>query len=157
MTLNAIFWSFFYRVSWDWFVNGKKLQLSGINNPDVLDNIEETKHLKNTFSIKKKEGVFILLVKEVVLFQAQGDFVIGIDANGKRHIINTSLKNVLSQLNKEQFFQINRSEIINRSFIKGYAKYIKNRVAIKTTLKEPTLYTSNSRTPSFRRWIKNIL
>lgn len=153
MTLNAIFWSFFYRVSWDWFVKGKKLQLSREDYLKKVDDSERTKNLKSSFPIRKKEGVFILWVVDVIIFQAQGDFVIGIDSNGKRHIINTSLKYVLSQLDKEQFFQINRSEIVNRRFIEGYEKYIKNRVAIKTILNETILYTSNSRTPDFRKWM----
>jgi len=153
MLLNALFWSFFYRVSWDWFVNRKKLPTGVTKDGKNIHMPTPNLTPKVFFSIKKGKGTFHLAVADVVYFQAQGDFVLAIDCKGRKHIINSSLKKVFAELRKEEFFQINRSEIIHKKYIRGYQKYIKNRLAIQTTLKENPLYSSNSRTPAFRRWI----
>ncbi|WP_299212437.1 LytTR family DNA-binding domain-containing protein [uncultured Aquimarina sp.] len=126
--------------------------------PDVLDQLKyllnlEKKQYKSTFSIKKRDGVFLLKVAEIMYFQAQGDFVLAIDTNDKKHIINDSLTHIENQMDNNVFFRINRSEIINRNSIFKYNQHIKNRVAITLNHAEIILYTSNSKTPEFKNWL----
>ncbi|MEO0572736.1 MAG: LytTR family DNA-binding domain-containing protein [Bacteroidota bacterium] len=152
MLLNALFWSFLYRVTWDWFLHGKKQQ-TGTTKRNINSGTA-TLAPKAFFSIKKGKGTLRLAVDEVVCFQAQGDFVLAIDQHHRKYIINTSLKKVFAELREDEFFQINRSEIVHKKYITGYQKHIKNRLVIQTVLNEFPLYSSNSRTPAFRRWIK---
>ena len=116
--------------------------------------IHGEKEYKRTFTVKKRNGVFLLKVDEVAYFQAQGDFVEGIDQQGKKHILNYSLSYIEEGIDPRQFFRINRSEILNIHSILKYDAYTKNRLVI--TLSRPTvnLYTTNSRTPEFRSWVE---
>ena len=110
---------------------------------------------KSTFAVKKKDGVFLLKVEEVAYFQAQGDFVLAIDTKQGRHAINQSLSQIEAELDPSQFYQINRSEIVNAEHILKFNVYIKNRLAITLAQPNTTLHTSNNRGPAFRQWIEN--
>ncbi|MEE9362727.1 MAG: LytTR family DNA-binding domain-containing protein [Cellulophaga sp.] len=115
----------------------------------------ENENYKKTFLVKKRDGVSILKIDNICYFQAQGDFVLAIDFNDRKHILNESLTQIEHLLNPSNFFRINRSEIISRISILKYNQYIKNRLALTLTDLKITLYTSNSRTPEFRNWIEN--
>ena len=94
-------------------------------------------------------------IENIKYFQANGDFVIAIDNEGRKHIINERLRTINNQLDKKVFFQISRSEIVNFNFIEKYTPYIKNRLEIFLKKSQESLFTSNSRTPEFRSWIEN--
>lgn len=161
MTFTIIFYSFLYRFGRDWVIHQsvieklKKELKSYESNSERFEDVVEVLKKRDTFSIKKRDGIILLKVKDVVYFQAQGDFVLAIDKEQKKHIINDSLRNVIRQIDAEVFFQINRSEAVNFHFIEKYDAYIKNRLGIKIQNSEDLLYTSNSRTPMFRSWIKS--
>lgn len=110
---------------------------------------------KSTFTVKKRDGVFLLKVDEIAYFQAQGDFVEGIDRLGKKHILNYSLSAIEEAIDPKQFFRINRSEIVSIDSILKYDAYTKNRLVITLGRPAVNLYTTNSRTPEFRSWVES--
>lgn len=173
----AIFYSFVYRFARDWLINKSiierlklekqqlefnSLQIAGAQQISASDlSITETnpnrvnkKCTKKTLSVKKRDGIFILKVKDIVLFQAQGDFVFAYDIFDKRHIINESLKTVKEQICQDSFFQINRSELVNFNYINKFNSHTKNRLEIYLYHFSDSVYTSNSRTPEFRLWVE---
>lgn len=157
MTITFIVYSFLYRFGRDWIIHQSlirklQLELNSINKHEI---VKKDKDVKETFSIKKKQGSLLLHAKDVVYFQAQGDFVFAIDKEHKKHIINDSLRNITNQIDARTFFQINRSEVINFHFVEKYHAYIKNRLEIKIQNSKDLLYTSNSRTPMFRTWVNS--
>ncbi|GAB5522503.1 MAG: LytTR family DNA-binding domain-containing protein [Roseivirga sp.] len=109
---------------------------------------------KRTFTVKKRDGVFLLKVDDIAYFQAQGDFVEGVDRLGKKHILNYSLSAIEEAIDPRQFFRINRSEIVNIDSILKYDAYTKNRLVISLGRPAVNLYTTNSRTPEFRSWVE---
>ena len=122
---------------------------------EILQTIgSENNFYKTIFSVKKRDGIYLLKTIDISYFQAQGDFVLAIDKNDRKHVLNDSLTSIGNQINPATFFRINRSEIVNKSVIIKYNQHIKNRV--KITISEPkiTLITSNSRTPEFREWVE---
>ena len=107
---------------------------------------------KTTFAIKSSQGTYILETSEIAYFQAQGDFVLGIAKDGKRHPINQTLMGIYAEVNPGEFFQINRSEIVARNCVEGYVNYRKNRLAVNLKTPLSTLYTSNSKSATFKEW-----
>ncbi len=171
LTLNSIFYSFIYRFTRDWLINQsiietlrfEKRQLQFVNQPQLIENkvidsnivsIPEPKSIRKTLVVKKRNGVFLLKVTDIVYFQAQGDFVFAFDAFGNKHIINESLKNIRNQICEHQFYQINRSEIINFDYITKFDSFTKNRLEISFKAISDVLYTSNSRSAEFKQWIE---
>ncbi|WP_299246426.1 LytTR family DNA-binding domain-containing protein [uncultured Aquimarina sp.] len=146
-----------FNAAWNKFLLLCKTKKEAIST-NVFDQLKyllelEKKQYKSTFSIKKRDGVFLLKVAEIMYFQAQGDFVLAIDKNDNKHIINNSLKHIENEIDKNTFFKINRSEIINRNNIIKYNQHIKNRLKITLNNTETTLYTSNSKASEFKNWL----
>ncbi len=113
----------------------------------------ERESYKTRFSIKKKGGIKLLSVNDIICIQANGDFCFANDVKREKHIINSSLSLVENKLNPKQFFRINRSEIINIDCIEKIEASFKNKLAIKMKAFDETLYTSSSKTKSFRAWL----
>lgn len=113
----------------------------------------ERKTFKRRFSIKKKAGIKILNVEDIVRFEASGDFSIAYDLEKNKHVINYSLGDIESKIDPQQFFRINRSEIINIDFIEKIEPHFKNRLAIRIQNNDEPVYTSSTKTPSFRTWL----
>lgn len=133
------------------------------NSPEIQESIiDELKLIVNNkssdykmrFTIKKPNGIFLLSVEDIIYFQSQGDFLLVFDQKGNKHIINQSLGKIASALNPKQFFQINRSEIININYIEKFETYFKNKLIISMKGISDQLFTSGSRTPEFRAWLE---
>jgi len=121
---------------------------------DLARKIEyERRGIKTKIEARQKGKTYLLDLQTVRLFRARGDFVVAWDRTGQQYVINDSLKHLETILNPEQFFRINRSEIIAFSTIAHFTPHTKNRLAITLIDTEETVYTSNSRTPAFRAWL----
>ncbi len=158
LTFNFFLFSFFFRFTKDWASSQSLIKRLQGENSKLRSRVHQTGHKTTYVShlfIKKKNSRLALGTNSIVYIRAQGDFVLCTDNQGNRHIINDSLKNTYKKLDPREFFQINRSEIVNIAYIEMTNPYIKNRLEI--SLKDATqlLYTSNSRTPQFRLWFKN--
>lgn len=110
---------------------------------------------KSTFAIKKRDGVHILKARDILFFQSQGDFLIAYANNDTKHILNVTLYQLEKQLDPNNFFRINRSEIVNFDYIKKYSKYSKLRLEVEIGFGNTKLITSNSRALAFKKWIED--
>lgn len=121
-----------------------------------LQNIltQNKKSYKQRFTIKKKGGIKLIKTKDIAYFEANGDFCQGIDINGQKHIINFTLSDIERKIDPASFFRINRSQLINISFIEKIEPYFKNRLSIKMTVVKDALLTSSAKTREFRKWIE---
>jgi len=108
---------------------------------------------KSRFVVKKKEGVKLLKVEEIVIFIAEGTFCTAVDSQGKKHVINNSLAEIEKSVNPKIFFKINRSEIINIDYIESILPHFKNRLIIKLKSRKEDAQTSSSKTAAFRLWL----
>lgn len=115
---------------------------------------QQPKHYKNSFTVRKARGIYLLQAEEVAYFRAQGDFVEAIDRSGARHLLSYTLQSLEALLDPTAFCRINRSELIAFGVISNYEQYTKNRLAIGLKGSKEVLYTSNSRSPAFRQWLE---
>lgn len=127
-------------------------------NEDVYEKLkslvkEENKSYKQRFSVKKKNGIKLLNVNNIINFEASGDFSFAYDDGGSKNVVNYSLGDIENKVNPEKFFRINRSEIINIDFIDHIEPHFKNRLIIKMRKRTEDLFTSSSKTPLFRQWL----
>ena len=65
-----------------------------------------------------------------------------------------TLKEIESAVDPDQYFRINRSELVQKAFIVGTERYSKNSVALKIKGTDLRLVCSQSQTPSLLRWIE---
>ncbi|MEM6523837.1 MAG: LytTR family DNA-binding domain-containing protein [Bacteroidota bacterium] len=159
ITFNMLFWSLFYRLLVDWvFIDGltevKVDTFSSQNNGTSLPKEANRKVKDAVFTIKRGNEHYMLSSGNVIFFQSQGDFVLSKDVDGKQHIIDLTLKTISQELGENLFYQINRGVIVNRLYVQRFSTHIKNRLKIE--LKDSSVfYSSNSRTPGFRKLMKN--
>ncbi|MEM9000991.1 MAG: LytTR family DNA-binding domain-containing protein [Bacteroidota bacterium] len=159
ITFNMLFWSLFYRLLVDWFFINCPTEVKvdifpNQNNGTSLFKEANRKVEDAVFTIKRGNEHYMLSSGNVVFFQAQGDFVLAKDVDGKQHIIDLTLKTIARELRDNLFYQINRGVIVNRLYVQRFSTHIKNRLKIE--LKDSSVfYSTNSRTPGFRKLMKN--
>jgi len=136
------------------FASNPQVQLDKHVIKELRNIIEgEKKTYKRRFSIKKKTGIKILNVEDIVSFEANGDFSLAYDIQKQKHIINYSLGDIEKKVDPAQFFRINRSEIVNIDFIEKIEPHFKNRLSIRLKHRDEPVFTSGNKTPMFRTWL----
>lgn len=119
-----------------------------------LKQIVSAKSYKQRFSIKRKDGIKLMNVDDIIGFQANGDFSFAYDNIGQKHMVNFSLGDIESKVDPNRFYRINRSEVVNIDFIEKIEPYFKNRLSIHLSGREDAIHTSTAKTPDFRLWIE---
>lgn len=113
---------------------------------------EVVREYKEYLPVKAKSSIYFLKVEEIAFIQADYGVLFAFDKNNKRHTLNqTSLKEMQELLNPNQFFKINRGELVNRLYVEQIDRYTKNTVAIK--IGNHSLKTSQSSTANFNSWM----
>lgn len=143
---------------------GKYLRLKGpsIPNQDELFRkldayyksiIQPENTYKTYLPVTVKQETYFLHLDQIIYFQVNYGLIKAFDASGKTHILNqTRLTELEAILNPAIFFKINRSEIVNRSFVAKISRYGKNTLAITLSSNE-ILKTSQGTTASFNKWM----
>lgn len=101
------------------------------------------------------KGIYFLETERITFFKAEEGVIFAFDDSGKKHLLNqTVLKEIESQLNPNEFFKINRSELVNKKSIIKLERYSKNALALEMKGWGNPLITSQSQTADFREWIE---
>lgn len=122
---------------------------------------EENRALTNALGQYKKRvsatmngKTLILDIDQVRLFKIKEGVIFAHTKNDKKYTLQyTTLHQLEEVLNPQIFFRINRSEIVNIEFLESYESYLKDRLAIKIQGMADYLYTSNTKSPDFKKWI----
>ncbi len=148
-----------FQKSWDKFL---LLRHSDSRDIDAINMFSEfikkslaEKQYKKRFTIHTRQGIFFLETENILFFEASQGVVFVYDTHGKKHLLTgSSLKGIEEQSDPDQFFRINRSELIQRRHIEKIGYYSKNSLAIKLKGYEKQLITSQSNTALFREWVE---
>lgn len=108
---------------------------------------------KQRFTVRLRGSLHLLAVEEVTHLQAEEGLVFAIDQRGTRYPLSGTLTELEQQLDPARFFRLNRSEVVNLSYIEKAEPYGKDRLAIKLKTSPGFLLTSATQTASFRKWL----
>lgn len=109
---------------------------------------------RQRFMLRKSQALELLPVQEIHCIRASGGVVIACDRAGECHILSEpSLSVIESELDPDQFFRLNRSDIVHIDAIRRVEPYSRESLAVLTGVLDEPLITSKSRTPGFRRWL----
>lgn len=117
--------------------------------------IQERNSYKKRFAIKKKQGIHLLQTQDINFVEAFGDLSRIIDKEGRLHTVSTNIGALIQELAPEQFFRINRSQIVHIKYIEKIEPYTKNRLALFMTGQKEAIYTSTTTTKAFRKWLEH--
>lgn len=115
----------------------------------------------NASASKKREGILVkdgngfihLKLSEFSYIYSEDGITLGIN-NTKRYIIDETIDTLFQSLAKDQFFRINRGQIIHKSAVQKIEPYFNHRV--KLELKNDIgheLIVSRAKTPEFKDWM----
>lgn len=110
---------------------------------------------KKRLAVKKKEGVKLIDVSTICLIEVFGDQCKLHDNAGMLHVITKPLGVLYNELNPNQFFKINRSQIVQINYIEHIAPHSKNRLYLRIAHIKDLVITSSSVTKAFRIWLEH--
>lgn len=129
-------------------------RLIGSLSKVIADQLSK-KNFKKRFVIHHHQGMYFLDTAQISFFEANEGVIFAWDVSGKKHLLQEStLKEIEEQLSLEDFFRINRSELIHKPHIEKIEHYNKNSLAIKLKGHAQHLLTSQQNTAAFRTWIE---
>lgn len=148
--INA--WNKFIRLKESSSVNQSKLM--GVINDLLKNNVLSTEKYKDQFAIKSPKEIYFLKTEDIVYFQADSGVIFAYDKMNKKHIMpQTTLKEIEEFLDPKNFFRINRSESVQRTFINKIKRYNKNTVSVYLNSDSKILKTSQNKTSDFNFWL----
>ncbi|TGE27124.1 LytR/AlgR family response regulator transcription factor [Hymenobacter metallicola] len=109
---------------------------------------------KQRFSVRMRQGLYVLQTDDVAYLQADEGVVFAVDKAGSRYPLNGTLTELERQLDPSRFFRLNRSELVNISYVEKAEPYFNNRLSVKIRHGTATLLTSAAQTPEFRKWLE---
>lgn len=123
---------------------------------DMMRNHKDPQEIfKARFSIPTPKGTYFLETLDISYFLADGGLVYANDKSGKKHLMRElTLKEIEQAVDPSQFFRLNRSELVQKSYIQGMERYSKNAIGIKLKGIDRLLICSQSQTPPFLKWIE---
>jgi DNA-binding LytR/AlgR family response regulator len=95
------------------------------------------------------QEVKIITVDEVCYFQADSKYTLVISAAGEA-LVRRALKDLASQLDPSQFWQVHRSTIVNVSAIAGVSRDLRGHIRLKLKTRPETLAVSEAHEHLFR-------
>jgi DNA-binding LytR/AlgR family response regulator len=96
------------------------------------------------------QNLKLITVDEVVYFQADNKYTRVVTSDGEA-LIRKSLKELVDELDTEQFWQIHRSTVVNVAAIAGVTRDFRGRMLVKLKKREDTLLVSDTYTHLFRQ------
>lgn len=147
-----------FEKAWDKFLMLKKSPFEEHLQLTTLMKLIEQKFIrplyKKRFTVHTNRGFFFIDLKTITFFEANEGVVFAFDTRGKKHLLNEStLKEIVEQLDPSDFFRINRAELISKEHVEKVERYTKNSLIVKMKGCTNHLKTSQSSTAAFREWV----
>ncbi|MEM1320053.1 MAG: LytTR family DNA-binding domain-containing protein [Bacteroidota bacterium] len=120
----------------------------------VLGHFQPQKTYKQRFLLKQGQGWQYLLVNKVAYLYSEDSLTFAVDDNNKRHLINSSLEQLHEELDPDQFFRINRAQIIHLPAIHRVESWFNHRVRIYLNKDSKIEHVvSRNRVKAFKEWL----
>jgi DNA-binding LytR/AlgR family response regulator len=119
---------------------------------ELIENRDRMNY-KKAFTVKVGNRIKIVEVKDISCLYSS-DNATFLHSQGNNYIINYSLLSLMDDLNPENFFQVSRKCIINKSAINSCNRYKNNRLQIVIdAFNEFEIVVSRERVKEFKNWI----
>lgn len=109
---------------------------------------------KERFMVKIGHGFSYIPIKEVAYFYSENSLSFLKTRNGKRHIVDHTIDQILELVNPKDFFRINRKAIVCIDAIKQVSPHFNSRLVLKL---QPDadfeVMVSRERVKGFRHWV----
>jgi DNA-binding LytR/AlgR family response regulator len=124
--------------------------------PGVVRPMVEREQKKRKMVVGKKGRDYIVLpLERVAYLYSKEKVAFAVDRESRHFILDGTLSELEQSLDGEEFYRINRQEIVHLSYIRSFRTFERVRVEIELELPTPTtLLVSQGIGPAFRKWIR---
>lgn len=109
---------------------------------------------KERIIVKSGGSMQMLHVQDVVCFIARDGKCVAYTSKGSDYEFRYTLSDLAEELDPQQFFQINRGEIVNIKFLQEFEPFSSARLSLKMKNIDYRLIVSSSSTHAFRQWVE---
>jgi two-component system LytT family response regulator len=108
---------------------------------------------KSHFLIPHRDKLLPLPTKEIAFVFSENKMAKIVTFDQKTYHLDSSLDEIISQLNPAQFFRANRQYIVNHRAIKDIAFWFGSKLSVNLTVNIPEkMIVSKAKVPEFKRW-----
>jgi DNA-binding LytR/AlgR family response regulator len=135
-----------------------KSKNSNILSPNVIQQLlgslqENTK--REGLLVKEGSGFVQVKVEDFLYFYSQESITFGITTN-KRYIIDESIDQLYSTLDNNQFFKINRGQLVSKKAILKINPYFNHRAKLTmTNPRDQEFIVSRPKTSDLKKWLNS--
>lgn len=112
------------------------------------------KNYKSKFIVKKGPDYLTIKAEDIVCFYTEFKINFIKDSSNNKFIIDTSLSEIINDLNREEFFRANRQHIINKNYIEKF-RTDAGKLILKLKAYTEEITISKETASDFRKWYKN--
>ena len=135
-------------------LNMRHLETSLRNLQSLVGKTENQKATRRRFSVKQGQTILTIPTEDIAGFLAEEGVVLLYTFRNKRFLVNQTLDQLEEQLDKQEFFRLNRRFIVNIMAVLAVEQYFQNRLLVK--LVPPLNFqqiVSTKRVSSFKAWL----
>ncbi len=121
---------------------------------EVLENLQQKKQFRQRFLIKQGKDFFYVPVHEVAYLYSEAGLTFLMDKFNKRHILDSTLDAIESELDSNDFFRISRKQIVHINCINKIQAYFNHRLKLQTYPESKVdAVVSRERVKEFKQWL----
>ena len=135
----------------------KNTKKTGIDNrllSQLLASVQQPKY-RTGILVKDGASLIQLNIADILYFYSEESITFGITKD-KRHIIDETIDQLVSSLDPNLFYKINRGQIVSKQSIDKIDAYFNHRVKLSIgNSRDQEFIVSRQKTPSFKEWMNS--
>ncbi|MFD2564501.1 LytR/AlgR family response regulator transcription factor [Aquimarina rubra] len=119
----------------------------------LLDSMQTTTNSREGILVKEGNGFAQIKIRDLLYFYSEDSITFGV-TSVKRYIINETMDQLFSSLEPNQFFRINRGQIISKNAIQKIEAYFNHRIKLSVlNPRDQEFIVSRQKTSDFKEWL----
>ncbi|WP_299215532.1 LytTR family DNA-binding domain-containing protein [uncultured Aquimarina sp.] len=121
----------------------------------LLDSMQIVTNSRTGILVKEGNGFVQIKISDLLYIYSQDSITFGVTSN-KRYIIDETMDQLFNSLDSNQFYRINRGQIISKNSIQKIDSYFNHRVKLSiSNSRDQEFIVSRQKTNDFKEWLNS--
>ena len=118
----------------------------------LLSSMQE-KTMRQGVLVKEGSGFIQIKISDLLYIYSDGGITFGVTST-KRYIIEETMDQFINDLDQNQFYRINRGQIISKQSVEKISPYFNHRIKLSiTNPRDQEFIVSRQKTSDFKKWM----
>jgi two-component system, LytTR family, response regulator LytT len=124
-------------------------------DPELIETMRQAirQPTRRRLVVRRRDGIYLLPSDQIAYVRLRNELASAFDGAGTEYPLTESLKQLEAQLPPDEFFRLNRNEIVSARFIRRLVPH-GDRLLVQLRGLDAELLSSAARTPALRRWLE---